>query len=109
MHVVVTTLLQAGFEINQKKSVLQPAQHVQHLGFTLDLKKGALEISTEKLKSIRKELGKVVLAEKMSCRKMAAILGQVRSCLVALPCLRAFSDQFVKFVNLQQVHVGIIK
>ena len=53
---------------------------------------------------IRRELGKVVVAENLSCRKMASILGSIRSCLVALPCLRAFTDQFVKFVNFQKSH-----
>ena len=31
---------------------------------------------------------------------MAAILGQVRSFLMAMPCLRAFTDSLVHFVNL---------
>ena len=42
----------------------------------------------------------------MSCRKMSSILGCIRSCLVALPCLQAFTDQFVHFVNLHKVKKG---
>jgi len=53
------------------------------------------------MKSIRRELGKVLVKDFLTCRKMAAILGQVRACLPALPCLRAFSDHLVAFVNQQ--------
>ena len=35
-----------------------------------------------------------------TCRKVASILGRVRSGLFALPALRAFSDELVAFVNL---------
>ena len=38
----------------------------------------------------------------LTCRKMAAILGQVRSFLAALPFLRAFTDHLVQFVRKQQ-------
>ena len=36
---------------------------------------------------------------------MAAILGATRSFLMAMPFLRAFTDQLVLFVN-QQEHIG---
>ena len=101
LSTVVDTLLKAGFKINEKKSLLAPTQNLQHLGFQLDLKNGFLNIGLEKLKMIQREFGKVRVAETLTCRKMASILGCVRSCLVALPCLRAFTDQLSRFVNLQ--------
>jgi hypothetical protein len=109
LRVMVTTLVEAGFHINVGKSVLEPCQMVQHLGFCLNLKEGKLQVSSSKVKNIRKELGKLVLTKTMSCRKMAAILGVVRSCLVAVPFLRAFTDQMVSFVNHQQLHGWDIK
>ena len=45
---VVQSLAAADFKINVKKSVLQPVQVVQHLGFTLNFQQGHLEISPEK-------------------------------------------------------------
>ena len=42
----------------------------------------------------------MLLAQKMSCRKISSILGQVRSCLVALPFLRVVTDQLMVFSNL---------
>ena len=57
------------------------------------------------MKNIRKELGKLLTHSEMSCRKMAAILGAIRSFLMAMHFLRAFTDQLVQFVN-QQEQIG---
>ena len=46
-----------------------------HLGFVLDLKEGVLKVPPEKLKGVRRELGKLVTHQQMTPRKMAAILG----------------------------------
>lgn len=100
MKVVVTDLLESGFTINTKKSILEPSQSVPLLGFHLNLKEGLLQISPSKLKVVRKELGKLLTKDTISCRKMAAILGKVRANLVALPFLRAFTDTMVEFTNL---------
>ena len=37
----------------------------------------------------------------MTCSKMAAILGNIRSFLMAMPFLRAFTDHMLAFVNKQ--------
>ena len=42
----------------------------------------------------------MVTKDNLSCRKMASILGQVRSFLVALPFLRAFTDTMCQLVNI---------
>ena len=56
MAYVLDTLDQSGLQINYKKSVLQPTQKVQHLGFLLDLEEGLLKVPVEKLSFMRKEL-----------------------------------------------------
>jgi transcriptional regulator of met regulon len=89
----------AGMVVNVKKSHLEPTQQVDHLGFSIDLKQGVLQVPNEKMKSIRKELGKLLTHSSMSCRKMAAILGATRSFLMAMPFLRAFTDELVQFVT----------
>ena len=99
LQVLIGDLLDAGFKINRKKSVLYPVQSILHLGFTLNLEKGELQLCPQRLKTVRKELGKLVVATSMSVRKMAAILGQVRSFLVALPFLRSFTDTMCAFIK----------
>ena len=86
-------------KVNLKKSVLVPTQDIHHLGFQVDFKKARLNVPVQKIKNIRKELGKILTNSEMSCRKMAAILGQVRSFLMAMPFLRAFTDAMVHFVS----------
>ena len=98
-QVILKDLRDGGMLINYKKSTLQPSQQVEHLGFLLDLEEGVLQVHSQKLKSVRKELGKFIVHQSISCRKAAAILGQLRSFLTALPCLRAFSDQLLQFTN----------
>ena len=96
---MLQSLEDAGMQVNRKKSILQPSQTVDHLGFTVNLKDGLLEVPRSKLKNVRKELGKIVTHNHLSCRKMAAILGNVRSFLMAMPFLRAFTDNMRDFVN----------
>ena len=105
LQIMLQDLEAAGMVVNQKKSQLVPAQQVEHLYFTMDLKKGCLQGPQEKMKNIRKELGKILTHSQMTCRKMAAILGATRRFLMAMPFLRAFTDQLVQFVN-QQEHIG---
>jgi len=96
---LLTTLEKSGLTVNTEKSQMEPAQVIPHLGFVINFTKGVLEVPSQKLKQIRKELGKVVTANDMSCRKMAAIQGTVRSFLTALPFLRAFTDEMYLFIN----------
>jgi hypothetical protein len=103
--ILLQDLIDSGMEVNSKKSQLEPSQLLEHLGFHLDLEQGLLQVPNQKLKSVRKELGKFIVKNTMSCRKAAAILGQLRSFLTALPVLRAFSDLLVQFTD-QQRKVG---
>jgi hypothetical protein len=98
---VVDVLLQAGFKINLKKSILKPVQVLEHLGFTLNFLTGRLEVPSHRVKSLRKELGKFLLKKSMAKRQVAAILGKIRSMLVALPFLRGFTDTLVRFLRLK--------
>lgn len=100
---ILQSLKDAGLQINTKKSVLSPTQVIDHLGFQIDFLKGVLTVPPAKLKSVRKDLGKIVLAKSMSARKMAAILGQVRSFLQAIPALRSFTDLMLGFIRNNQV------
>ena len=56
LQIMLQDLEAAGMVVNQKKSQLMPTQHVEHLGFMVDLKKGFLQVPQEKMKNIRREL-----------------------------------------------------
>jgi len=105
LAIILLDLDQSGLLINVKKSQLQPTQKLTHLGFDIDFVSGKITGPKAKLASIRKELGKIVTHQFLSCRKMAAILGAIRSFLTALPMLRSFTDAMVMFVR-KNTHVG---
>jgi hypothetical protein len=98
LNTVVRDLIKSGFKINVKKSTLQPTQIVNHLGFQLNFQEGKLQVPPQKIKTVKKELGKMVKKDYMSKRQLAAILGQIRCNLMALPFLRAFTDSLTKFL-----------
>ena len=99
---VLETLRDSGFCVNEKKSLLTPTQELQHLGFHISLQNGVLSVPADKLKMIRRELGKLVTHFHLTTRKMAAILGTGRSFLTAMPFLRAFTNQMMSFVQLSK-------
>ena len=99
---ILKDLAQSGMVINEKKCVLEPTQELIHLGFTLNLKEGLLEVPGGKMKAMRKELGKLLVKKTLTCRKMASILGSLRSFLMAMPFLRSFTDHLMTFVQEQQ-------
>jgi hypothetical protein len=105
LQTILHDLEGGGMLVNTKKSILEPSQLIPHLGFVIDFSKGLLRLPPEKIKAIRVEFGKLVRKKMLTCRKMAAILGSVRSFLMALPFLRAFSDQMVRFVARHR-HIG---
>ena len=102
LQFMLETLEALGLQVNQKKSVLTPSQEVEHLGFKIDFQTGRLQVPSQKLKAIRKEMGKLVTHVEMTPRRMAAILGTVRSFLMAMPFLRAFTDMLTQFINQHQ-------
>jgi hypothetical protein len=99
MEKVLGYLEDSGLQLNIKKSQLEPSQVVKHLGFQINFREGTLQVPTEKLRSIKKELEKFLRLEKISARKMSAILGQVRSFLTAIPALRSFTDDMLGFLR----------
>ena len=95
-EIVLQDLTTLGLIVNYKKSGLNPSQQVDYLGFHLDFVKGKLKVPQHKLRTVKKELGKFVTHVSLTPRKMAAILGTIRSFLTAFPFLIAFTDQLVK-------------
>ena len=85
LHLAVHDLVDAGFKINVKKSVLVPTQVLTHLGYQLNFQEGKLQLHPSKIKTVRRELGKFVTKTVMSKKQMASILGQIRANLVACP------------------------
>jgi transcriptional regulator of met regulon len=85
-----------------KEITFNPHPASRTFAFHGGFQKGLIQVPQEKMKNIRKELGKILTHSEITCRKMAAILGATRSFLMAMPFLRAFTDQVVQFVTQQE-------
>ena len=48
---------------------------------------------------MKKQLWKVLVIKDMTCRKISAILGSLRSFLPAMPILRSFTDNMLNFIQ----------
>ena len=60
-----------GFKVNQKKSVLVPAQVMEFLGFTVDTVQMELKFPVDKVKKIRAESWAMLREEQVSGRALA--------------------------------------
>ena len=88
-----------GLVINWGKSCTTPVQTIQYLGFTLDLAAGLVQIPTKKVSSIILDLVALQRAEAPTVRKIAAVLGRIRSLFFALPQARLLSDHMVAIIS----------
>lgn len=74
---LVRHLMNLGFQINLKKSILVPNQRIEVLGFILDTKKNKLAIPFEKVKKIRKEAKAATRMQGLTIRKLASLIGML--------------------------------
>ena len=83
-EVVKCTLDRAGFVVNVAKSMLQPAQQGQWLGFQLDLALGELSVPSQKIEALKSLLAQAVKAVDLPARQIASIIGKIISMSPAL-------------------------
>ena len=78
-RVVRSTLELAGFVSNCEKSVWQPTQRLQWLGFIIDTSLGQIETPPEKISRLLSILSKVLHASHVSARQLASVVGRIIS------------------------------
>ena len=88
-----------GIQVNFEKSELNPVQTLRYLGFLLNLLEGKVEIPTKKLTSIIKDVASLLKVHNPSARKLASVLGRLRSLLFALPQIKLWTDQLAAHIH----------
>ena len=68
-----------GFRVNQKKSVLEPAQVIEFLGLTVDTVRMELKLPVDKIKNIRAE------SRAVSGRALASLVGKMNATSQVIP------------------------
>jgi hypothetical protein len=83
-ELVRSTLDQAGFVVNAKKSVWRPTQRLQWLGFIVDLDKGQIEIPAERVAALRSKLQSVCPLQRVPAKTLASVVGSIISMSLAI-------------------------
>ena len=68
-------LLSLGFIINLKKSVLNPTQKIEFLGFQIDSQRMTISLPQQKIKSLKQRARHLCYVSQVSVREIAQILG----------------------------------
>ena len=66
-----------GFVISEKKSVVQPTQKLQFLGFVIDTESGVITLPLEKSSNLRNAIRNLLNSRSVSLRQFAKVLGSL--------------------------------
>ena len=97
--VLVKLLKDLGVQINWDKSELNPVQTLRYLGFLLNLLEGKVEVPTKKLTAIMGDVSRLLKVSNPSARKVASVLGRLRSLLFALPQIKLWTDKMAAHIQ----------
>lgn len=81
---VVNIFQQAGFQINEKKSSLQPTQLITFLGYVIDTVQMTVSLPREKVQQILKEIQNLLLQIQPKIRSVAHVIGLLVSAFPAV-------------------------
>lgn len=81
---VVKIFQQAGFQINEKKSSLQPTQLIMFLGYVIDTVQMTVSLPREKVQQILKEIQNLLLQIQPKIRSVAHVIGLLVSAFPAV-------------------------
>jgi len=74
-----------GLIVNQKKSVLQPTQRLEFLGFEIYTQPMTLSIPQEKMRKIQQDARRLLTKSQVSVRELAQFVGKATATILALP------------------------
>ena len=81
---VRSTLSQADFVANDKKSIWEPTQRLQWLGFVVDLSKGQIEVPAERVTALESKLQEICKWKLIPAKRLASIVGNTISMSLAI-------------------------
>ena len=74
-----------GFTINSEKTILEPSQRLEFLGFTVDTINMGLSLPTQKIKKIWAESRQLLEAELVTCRALSRLIGKMNATNQVIP------------------------
>ena len=91
-HVIglIYLLENLGFVINQPKSILEPTQSVEYLGFSVNSVQQDLSLPAGKVKKIRAETWHLLEGNQTTARRLSQLLGRLQAATRAVPLAPLF-------------------
>ncbi len=86
--IVLHTLRELGFEVNEQKCVLEPSQRCDFLGFTLDTRHMQIKVPKDKLSNIRKLAARLHTRQRCTVRELASFIGKLVAVMQAIGVVR---------------------
>ena len=97
-------LSKAGLVENTEKSNWVPAQCMACLGFIIDLEKGKMEVTVEKLKALLLQVRQAFLSRVLPARSIASITGKIISMSIVLgPVTRLMTRSLYALISTRYV------
>ena len=90
----------AGFVINMEKSIWDPCNHLEWLGFQIDLSKGEFKVPQYKLNRLKLQLCEIEKGQLVPARSLASLIGKIMSMSLALgPVTRLMTHSLYSVLN----------
>ena len=91
-HVIglIYLLENLGFVINKPKSILEPTQSIEFLGFSVNSVQQELSLPAGKVKKIRAETRHLLEGNQITARKLSQLLGRLQAATRAVPLAPLF-------------------
>ena len=84
-QLAVTLLERLGFTINYQKSILEPTQSTQFLGFSLNTVEMTIRVPQTKMSKMTEEANKLLTVNQTTGRELASLIGTASSMMIAIP------------------------
>ena len=98
--IVKNDLLQAGFTINEEKSILQPVQRAVWLGFIIDTTNFTFSVTEEKILKLHEKIEFTLSEKTVSARVVAKIAGNIISMGPGIgPLTRLLTRKMYSFID----------
>ncbi|VDI13331.1 Hypothetical predicted protein [Mytilus galloprovincialis] len=99
LSTVLSILRGLGFLINTNKSVMEPSQTMEFLGYTVNSKLLTLSLPKEKVEKIKNSSKLMLEHKKVSARDLAQLIGQLTATKSSCPSRSSALSQFTNIEN----------
>jgi len=99
LRVLVGLLSRLGISINVEKSILQPCQELEYLGWEINTNQMRIRVPGAKLKDLRRDARRTRMQLEVTLRQLARLLGRIQSVAIAVFPTRLRCRELLRIKN----------